>query len=78
MSTPASTLSVYDGRLRLGTIEVRYIKGCAEYRATLANGRALGRFAKQADATAAINAAVAEVGRQVGADASSIQDGGGG
>jgi hypothetical protein len=61
-----STLSVYDGRRRLGIIDVKYIDGRAEYRARLANGKDLGTFHKQAAARAAINAACDELGRQLG------------
>jgi hypothetical protein len=56
MPRTVSTLTVYDGRRRLGTIDVTYIDGRAEYRARLANGRKLGMFAKQDEARAAIEA----------------------
>jgi hypothetical protein len=68
MSRLVSTLTVYDGRLRLGTIDVTYIDGRAEYRARLANGKDLGTFHKQAAARAAVNAAYEELGRQLSAD----------
>jgi hypothetical protein len=51
----ASTLTVYRGREALATIEVHWIKGCAEYRARLAGGKKLGTFDAQKAARKAID-----------------------
>lgn len=61
-----STLTLYDGRVALGVIEVHHLKGPTEYRAALPSGKSLGTFAKQVEAMAAIEAACADAGGRDG------------
>lgn len=59
MPAEFSTLTVYDGRTLLAHIEVRWKKGCAEYRARLVGGHKVGEFPTLAAASAAIDEALA-------------------
>jgi len=59
----ASTLSLYEGRVRLARLQVYYVSGRARYRAQLANGEKVGTFRTEKAAWKAINAKLAERAR---------------
>ena len=55
MTAAGSTLSVYDGQTRLGTIHIDHDHGVTTYRATLATGRECGSFKTLSEAGRAIS-----------------------